>query len=207
MRTHGRAGLERAVMGSVTQTVLAATQVPIMLMRPGGRRISQFRKLLVPVDGSPGGAMALATAIGFATSSNAALELVQAVVPIPMQAWVGYSGPMSYYDPEWDDEARTSAQGYLDSMAARVRTTGLQVGARMVEGASVPDLIVSAADAADVDAIVMSTHALTGVTRALLGSVADAVVRSAHCPVLLLRQIPTELQTAGSTTHVEAIPC
>jgi hypothetical protein len=48
-----------------------------------------------------------------------------------------------------------------------------------------------------VDLIVMSTRALTGPARALLGSVADAVVRTSHCPVLLLhradavRQEPT----------------
>src|SRR5579864_3980609 len=51
MRTHGRAGIGRAVLGSVTQEVLAASTIPIMLLRPGGRRITHIKKLLVPVDG------------------------------------------------------------------------------------------------------------------------------------------------------------
>jgi pimeloyl-ACP methyl ester carboxylesterase len=46
MRTHGRVGLERAVLGSVTQRVLAERRAPVMLMRPGERRISHIRKLL-----------------------------------------------------------------------------------------------------------------------------------------------------------------
>jgi hypothetical protein len=50
VRTHGRMGIERAVLGSVTQEVLAGSRVPIMLLRPGGRRISHINKLLVPVD-------------------------------------------------------------------------------------------------------------------------------------------------------------
>jgi nucleotide-binding universal stress UspA family protein len=52
MRTHGRAGVERAVLGSVTQRVLAESGVPVVLMRPGGRRLGHIRKLLVPIDGS-----------------------------------------------------------------------------------------------------------------------------------------------------------
>ena len=45
-------------------------------------------------------------------------------------------------------------------------------------------------DARNIDLIVMSTEALTGAARAVLGSVADAVVRAARCPVLLLRREP-----------------
>src|SRR5689334_3082215 len=63
MCTRGHAGLERAVLGSVTQDVLANSRVPIMLLRPGGRRTTHIRKLLVPVDGSPGGTLALGIAV------------------------------------------------------------------------------------------------------------------------------------------------
>jgi nucleotide-binding universal stress UspA family protein len=52
----------------------------------------------------------------------------------------------------------------------------------------VPGSIVQLADEHATDLIVMSTHALTGIQRAVMGSVADAVVRSASCPVLLLHR-------------------
>jgi nucleotide-binding universal stress UspA family protein len=55
MRTRARGGLERAVLGSVTQDVMANSRVPIMLLQPGGRRIAHIGKLLVPSDGSPRG--------------------------------------------------------------------------------------------------------------------------------------------------------
>jgi nucleotide-binding universal stress UspA family protein len=51
---------------------------------------------------------------------------------------------------------------------------------------SVAAAIVKTAEARSADLIVMSTQALTGAARALLGSVTDAVVRSAHCPVLAI---------------------
>ncbi len=55
MRTHGRVGLDRAVIGSVAERVLAHTTVPILTVRPGGRRLNRIERLVVPVDGSPGG--------------------------------------------------------------------------------------------------------------------------------------------------------
>jgi nucleotide-binding universal stress UspA family protein len=73
MRTHARAGLGRAVLGSVTERVLSASGVPVLLLRPGGRRVTHVRTLLVPIDGSPGGAVALGTAIGLAQATGAAL--------------------------------------------------------------------------------------------------------------------------------------
>jgi len=62
MRTHGRAGLARAVVGSVAERVLTQSPVPLLLLRPGDRYVSQIKSLLVPVDGSPGAALALGAA-------------------------------------------------------------------------------------------------------------------------------------------------
>jgi nucleotide-binding universal stress UspA family protein len=72
-RTHARAGLGRAVLGSVTERVLSVSGVPVLLLRPGRRRVTYVRTLLVPIDGSPGGAVALGTAIGLAQATGAAL--------------------------------------------------------------------------------------------------------------------------------------
>src|SRR5690349_18068337 len=63
MRTRGHAGIQRALMGSVAEGLLSRTDVPIMMLRPGGRRMDRIANLLVPVDGSPGGALALASGL------------------------------------------------------------------------------------------------------------------------------------------------
>ena len=57
----------------------------------------------------------------------------------------------------------------------------------VVEGAVAPS-IHAVAEETDADMVVMSTHALTGLARAVLGSVADAVVRTSQRPVLLVRR-------------------
>jgi nucleotide-binding universal stress UspA family protein len=189
MRTHGRSGLARAVLGSVTERVLKASPVPVVLLRPGGRRVSHLRTLLVPVDGSPGGAVALGTAIALSKSTGAALRLLEVLVPLPTYLYAAF--PMNgsvCVDPSWDDDAATAAEGYVDALTTRLRAAGLDATGEVVIAASVADRIVKTADERDADLIVMSSQALTGAARAFLGSVADAVVRTSRCPVLVIHR-------------------
>jgi nucleotide-binding universal stress UspA family protein len=190
MRTHGRAGLERGVFGSVTEEVLKKTSIPIALLRPNGRRVSSIRRLLVPVDGSPGGLVALRAAVDLADTTAASVEVLQVVVPVPMLAYAApydYSGA-AFYDSAWDDDALIAARTYVDAVAERLRGFGVSATAQARMAPGVPAAIVAAADQSSADLIVMSTHALTGPRRTLLGSVADEVVRTAACPVLLVKR-------------------
>jgi nucleotide-binding universal stress UspA family protein len=205
MRTHGRSGLGRAVLGSVTERILKASVVPVVLLRPGGRRVSHLRTLLVPVDGSPGGAVALGTAIGLAKSTGAAVRLLEVVVPIPNYVFSMFAmNGVPFVDPAWDAEAEAAAQTYVDSLTARLRAAGLEASGEVVVAASVADRIVKTADDRSADLIVMSSQALTGAARALLGSVADAVVRTSHCPVLVIRRPPVAEQASTSVESASA---
>jgi nucleotide-binding universal stress UspA family protein len=187
MRTHGRAGVSRAVLGSVTQRVVAESGVPVVLLRPGGRRITHLRKLLVPIDGSPGGAVALGIATGLAKATGATMRLLEVAVQIPTYVYAGeIYGGMGYIDSAWEAETFSRARSYVKGIVERVRTAGVSVDGEARQAPNVADTIVAMADEVESDMIVMSTQALTGPARALLGSVADAVVRRAHCPVLLV---------------------
>jgi nucleotide-binding universal stress UspA family protein len=188
MATHGRAGLGRAVLGSVAAGVLAQSPAPVVLLRPGGRKTTGVRALLVPVDGSPGGAVALGAALALARATGAALHVLEVVVPVPLYAGYPTDGvPPVYVDPSWDAEALQSARGYVEALAAKVRHHGVRAEGRAVLGQVTPR-ILAAAEEVDADLVVMSTHALQGPARAILGSVADAVVRAARRPVFLVRR-------------------
>jgi nucleotide-binding universal stress UspA family protein len=187
MTTHGRSGLGRAIMGSVATRVVEKANLPVVLMRPGERRVTQIRKLLVPLDGTPGGSVALSAAVEIARTGNASILLLEVVMPMPMYAAGGLWGTGAYIDPEWDEDARKSAEDYVTRMASRLERAGIPSTGRAVLG-PVADTIVRTAESDEADMIVMSTHALTGPARAILGSVADAVVRSARVPVLLIRR-------------------
>ena len=188
MATHGRAGLDRLLHGSVAWQTLVASPVPLLLVRPGGHRLERLQTLLVPVDGSPGGALALGTAVGLARATGARVVVVEAVPPIPIDVYSGYwVGAVPYIDPGWDEEGLASAQRYVEGLAERLSRAGLQAEGVALLGAA-PETIQQVANEVDADLVVMSTHALTGPARAVLGSTADAVVRGSHRPVLLIRQ-------------------
>ena len=206
MRTHGRSGLSRMVLGSVTQRVLSGSAIPLLVVRPGERRLSELHRLLVPVDGSPGGALALGTAMELADSSGAAIHLLEVVVPIPTLAYDGYAGqaPM-YVDSTWDEDARDAARTYVASLEGRLRERGLDATSEVVVAQSVAETIVSRAEELSSDMIVMSSHALTGASRALFGSVADAVVRQAHCPVLVAHR-PADVESATAADETVGEP-
>jgi len=197
MTTHARSGLTRAFLGSVAQHVVAASPVPVLLLPPGGHPMTRLGVVLVPVDGSLGGALALASAVPLARSTGARVVLLDVVVPFVAYMTTNASGfgdGSLYFDENWDAEALEAANRYVSGLAARLQHTGIQAEGKAITGQAlhpsmaVAEAIIKTADEVDADLIVMSTHALTGPARALLGSVADAVVRNAHRAVLLPRR-------------------
>jgi nucleotide-binding universal stress UspA family protein len=189
MATHGRTGLRRAFAGSVTERVLANSPVPVVVLKPGGKRMSALRSLLIPVDATAGGALALGAASGLARTASARVTVLEVVQPMPvwMYGSVDAYAPAGYIDPAWEDDAASRSASYVNALSERLRAAGLQADGRSARG-QVAATIESVADELDSDLIVMSTHALTGPARAVLGSVADEVVRNSRRPVLMVRR-------------------
>ncbi|HZS00410.1 MAG TPA: universal stress protein [Chloroflexota bacterium] len=187
MATHGRTGLRRAVLGSVAERVLAESPVPVAVLRPGGHRVTHVTTLLVPVDGSPGASVALGLAVPLARTARARIVLLDVVGSVLQYAGLMAAGmaPVAP-DPAWDDEALAAARSYVEGLSARLRKAGIEAEGRAVLGRAGATIVETANDVG-ADLIVMSTHALTGPARALLGSTADEVVREARRPVLLIR--------------------
>ncbi len=189
MATHGRSGLTRALLGSVADRVVRDCPVPVALIRSDALVPQRLKTLLVPVDGTPGAALALGTAIPLAHASGARLILVRVAVPLPL--WVhdptlGLDTGL-LIDPMWNEDARRSAEVYADGLAARLKRAKVQAEGRGLLGE--PAATISAlAREVEADLVVMSTHALVGAARSLLGSAANGVVRQSGRPVLLVRR-------------------
>jgi nucleotide-binding universal stress UspA family protein len=200
MATHGRTGVARAFLGSIAEQVLAHTATPVVLVRAGAQPATGLRTLLVPVDGTVGGALAVGSAVELARASNAHIVLLEVAVPIPNWVYAAEFGtPLAMpADPSWDDQALHAAQGYVSGLAARLREQGLSAEGITRVGDAAP-MIAKIADERAADLIVMSSHGLTGAARTVLGSVSDAVVRTARRPVLLVRR-------RGAAQDAEARP-
>ncbi len=202
MRTRGRSGLSRAVLGSVAESIVTRSPTPVLLLPPQADAVTSIQTILVPLDGSPGGALALGVAREWALATGAKLRLLQVVVPSPMYLSHGFAGhgPI-YIDPAWDEDAQKGAQAYIESLTQRLTHQGVPTEGKVVVGDSVAETIVRTVTEQEADVIVMSTEAHTGVARAVLGSVTDGVVRTATRPVLVLRRTP---EMTGEATEEQS---
>lgn len=198
MATHGRGPLSRSWLGSVADGVIRKVTTPVLLVRPGdegeepsvGR--TDFSRILIPLDGSELGEGVLEPALGLGRPYGARYTLLR-VVHFP-------TGPTSPYLPDAAtlnrqvvDEAKARAQSYLGSVASRLHDAGLDVEIRVTVEPQPAAGIVRLAKEGEFGLLAMATHGRGGVSRALLGSVADKVIRGSHVPTLVVR--PPEEET------------
>ena len=138
--------------------------------------------ILVPTDFSDYANYALDYAIELAKTLQARLTFLHIIQLTPMTMGDMYGYSLEAYLEAMESEA----QKHMEALLNRVHQEGLQGEMAIVQG--VPfQIIVDMAESRDVDLIVMGTHGRTGLTHALMGSVAERVVRLAPCPVLVTR--------------------
>ena len=198
MATRGRGGVTRAVFGSVASEVVSRSPVPVVLLRENSRLLKQIRNVLLPVDGSAPGPLALDATTQLAETTGARVTVVEMVPPIPLWTYGSCAAfDFAYIDPDWDKAAVASAQQHVDEHGGRMRAYGIVAQGVAVVG-DIASTIARTVGEISADLIVMGTRARTGAARAVLGSVADAVVRCADSPVLLVpRAVPSELDSLG----------
>jgi nucleotide-binding universal stress UspA family protein len=181
----------------VAAQVLVKSPVPVALLRHGSAPARQLRTMLVPMSAAPGSAGALALARDLARAAGAALVLAEVITPLPRY------GRGLYIEPHWEEEMRDRAGQFLERIAARLRADGVPASSQAQIGPIGPTLL-AIADQVSADLIVMGTHAATGASRAVLGSVADEVVREASQPVLQVR-LPTQSEDFSDSAMETAV--
>jgi nucleotide-binding universal stress UspA family protein len=160
-------------------------------------------RILVPTDFSPGSDHAWSAAQRLATSLGAKLlllhvldeaDLLRSLGPEEQraEAWSQHSaGELNIAPGPRESEMPTTAQKWaqeqLEELASAPRMAGLTVGT-VVRAGNPRREIIAAVKELGADLIVLSTHGRGGVGRLVYGSVADPVIRTAPCPVLVVRQ-------------------
>jgi universal stress protein A len=145
----------------------------------------KIRTILVPTDFSEYSNYALSYAASLARTFNSSIICVNVIEPIVPT--VGYSG-MTESLPIADisEQLEDSAERELPKLAEREECAGLEVEELIVHGEAAAE-IVRVAKEREVDLIVLSSHGRTGLGRILFGSTAEAVVRHAMCPVVVVK--------------------
>jgi nucleotide-binding universal stress UspA family protein len=145
----------------------------------------QLRKVLLPTDFSSCANYALSYAASIARATGATIICVHVVEPIvPAVGYTGLAEPMPMADIS--EQLEDSAERQLPQLAECEEFNGLDVEEVIVHGDAAAE-IVRVAGEREVDLIVVSSHGRTGLGRILFGSTAEAVVRHASCPVLVVK--------------------
>jgi nucleotide-binding universal stress UspA family protein len=147
------------------------------------RRDVMFKRVLVTLDGSPLSEQALEKAVQIAETSQAELTLFRVVTPLLKSYRAGMATISAIKTAE--QQLVEMAETYLDGIADGIREKGLAVNTVTILGVPYKE-IVDYIEKQDVDLLVMSTRGETGLTRWLLGSVTDHVVRGVSIPVLVV---------------------
>lgn len=163
-----------------------------------------YERIMVPLDGSEFAERALPPAEELARLTGAPLHLIR-IVDVASQARYSAYGlaiEAAALAQVLDEEVEV-ARDYLDRLEQQVAARGLSVVVEVRSGVPVQEIVAAARPN---DLVVMATHGRGGVARWFLGSVAEAVVRRAPAPVLLVRAVAHDHadEAEAMATAVEA---
>jgi len=199
MGTHGRQGLDRLMLGNVADKIIRHAPCPVMTVREevpwmGEEDDLLFDDILAPIDFSEHSHKALRTSKFFASRYRARLHLlfVAEKRTVPTFSDTGLPGiGVVEMDPEIVDNAKEALRQLDENIdGPEVRS------AYHVREGNVSTDIIDFAETHGISLIVMATRGLTGVSRFLMGSNTERIVRVAPCPVLT---IPTEAGEDGES--------
>ena len=208
MTSHGRTGFRQWVLGSVTKQIVQRIRTPVVVVpasspdRPESQS-DTMQRILVPLDGSPFAEHALDTTLKLFASTRPEILLLRV---IELVNW--YGDAMSVFDyyglDPYIDAARETAGTYLQDMSLRVQDQGFTVFSEVQIG-RVANEIHAMAERNDVDMIIMATHGRGGVSKLILGSVAEQTLQQSTVPLMLIHpegsaQESEEVTPTRSTT-------
>lgn len=195
MATHDRNLLGQALRGSVTNMVIRSSPVPVLAITPEKQAPSQngsgaLSRVIVPLDGSPFGESVLPYVQNLAGRLGLEVVLVQVlgfneIFPPAGGTAVPYGETTLEIDTTPEDVASTDANRYLESVAARLGGAGLKARWEVIRGDAAQDIARLAQSAPDT-MIALASHGRSGISRWVMGSVAEELLRNSGSPVLII---------------------
>ena len=179
LSTQGRTGMLRWLFGSSVEKTITDMPVPLLLVRP------MYQRIVVPLDGSKWSESAIPRATELARVHDAELVLLHV-----------YQSKAGDYAGQWAlagqqqiaDQTYEQMADQLIGLRNRLRQEGLRVRDVMIRAGNPAQVICDFVESEEgISMIVMSTHGRTGLSRWLVGSVAQTVIKNSRSPVTLVR--------------------
>jgi nucleotide-binding universal stress UspA family protein len=189
MGTHGRTGLEHVLVGSTAERVVRAASCPVLSIKAGAEEPQEtaeragglrVRRLLIPIDFSASSMEALEYGVQFAKQLGSAVTILHVLEPVAYGLDFTLGGSV-----EWRQQ-KVHAEGRLEILGALCTSNGVKAD-QVLKAGFPADSIREYAGLQPSNLIIMGTHGRRGVSRFVSGSVAEAVLRLAPCPVLTVR--------------------
>lgn len=182
--THGRTGISRYLLGSVTEKVVRLSDVPVLTarMQSDEQLTFPYENILIPTDGSPASAAGAKHGLALAATLDATVHILSVVDDTSL-------GP-DVRSVLSDDELERPAVEAVEEVATKADEHKLAYVQTYVEHGSPAEVIREHIETNQVHAVVMGASGRRGVDQALLGSVAEKTVRSAPVPVITVHDQP-----------------
>lgn len=190
MGTHGRSGVDRLLLGSVAERVIRTSEVPVLAVSRTAAEHDRIdlEAILIPTDGSPAAEAAAEHGLRLAKHHSASVDVLNVIRS---------GGDL----PGVDDPTRQAAEDAVDRVAQTAEEIDIPVRTHVQTGRPAKS-ILRFINTNGIDLVAMGTGDRSRVTRHLLGSVAETVVRESESPVLTTREaVPSPDATADDTTE------
>jgi nucleotide-binding universal stress UspA family protein len=174
--TKGMSGLEKVLLGSVAAAVIGHSHRDVLVI-PAKSQIG-WQRILVTTDGSKYSKAAVERAINYAKAYGSTLTVV-AVVDAPAE--------LSGVAPGAVEDMIRKAKSYVGEVKSQADSAGLPTETFVLEGEEAYRKITEFAREHNINIIVMGSHGRRGLSKLLVGSVAEKIIGYAHCPVLIAK--------------------
>jgi nucleotide-binding universal stress UspA family protein len=187
MGTHGLTGLSRARLGSVADAVVRFSPIPVLLVHASEGTAGaatppvEFERILIALDGSKRAEQVLTPAVDIARAFGAQVKLFHVMPP-------GVDLSVRSREPRHRGGGKTvaSAFDYLEEIAVGIRGFGVEVTEEVVDSPSAASAILDVVRLDSINLVALATRGQGGIRRAMLGSVADRVLRGTDTPLLVV---------------------
>lgn len=189
MGTHGRSGVQRLFLGSVTEKVMRTVKCPTLIVPPRAHDVApdtpvMFRQILCPTDFLASSLKAVEYAITVAEESDAQLTLLHVV---EMLAAVGEVPSVDDHYARLRGATIADARRQLSNLIPDEARAYCTMDTVVVEGRAYKQILCHAKERS-ADLIVMGVHGRGAIDLLLFGSTTHHVLRASTCPVLIVRQ-------------------
>ncbi len=152
--------------------------------------MNDFKKILCPIDFSEYADEALKFALLLAEKNQSSLHLFHVLPKINYYDW-NMNGVYPLISEEILDNEKSETENKLIELVNKLKSENpkIDISYEMIDTNLIADTIVNIAKKTNTDLIIMGSHGRKGLDRILMGSVAEAVLRHAHCNVMIYKTI------------------